>query len=250
MTDMSVIVAVISDKDGVVASDGIRFAPTQIGQPAPVESLTFDKTFALAEGKIIGAFCGLVEFSGRTIAEHVSDVVGATVAHGATLEPVFDQVATEMRHRLNQVSEGDVALAARVVDLLMVGGQHLTRSDMRIFSARFHPRGGDVILDKNSHSKFCRAGADGAAATAGAYLDQNYDGNRGATYLGSTRQEGYRGCGFSRWGAGASPRCPPVVGVPSLRGCFIADPQVLVFGTVLRLRRHHGPKSHSGRSRF
>ena len=54
---------------------------------------------------------------------------------------------------------------------------------MRIFSVRFHPEAGTVIPHKNPHIKFCRAGAENAAAAAGAYLDEHYDGNRGAAHL-------------------------------------------------------------------
>lgn len=61
---MSVIVAVVSGRDGVVASDGRRSSPAvlvdgRVEKPSIVESDEFDKTFALDCGKVIGAFCGL-----------------------------------------------------------------------------------------------------------------------------------------------------------------------------------------------
>ena len=77
---MSVIVAMISNRDGAIASDGRLFGPAriengQVTDPATVESDSFDKTFAIAGGKIVGAFCGLMSFSGRTVAEHVDEIV-------------------------------------------------------------------------------------------------------------------------------------------------------------------------------
>jgi hypothetical protein len=181
---MSVIVAVVSGRDGIVASDGRRFASAQIGQPATVESDTFDKTFELDGGSIIGAFCGLVEFSGRTIAGHIREIVGPTPASGTKLAAILDQIAKEMQNRLNQIDEGEVALTERAVDLLIVGGEHLTRSELRIFSARFSPQGSAVVSETKSWIKYCRAREESASVAAGAYLDANYVGNRGAAYLG------------------------------------------------------------------
>ena len=76
---MSVIAALISKRDGVIASDGRKFGSTYLvnglpSKPLKVESDDFDKTFSLAGGKIIGAFCGLLEFGERTIAEHIQEI--------------------------------------------------------------------------------------------------------------------------------------------------------------------------------
>jgi hypothetical protein len=60
---MSVIVALISERNGVVATDGRLFKPARfdhgrLTDPATIDSDAFDKTFVLAGGKVIGAFSG------------------------------------------------------------------------------------------------------------------------------------------------------------------------------------------------
>ena len=75
---MSVLVAVISQDHGVVASDGrrfgsavVNFASGELNRPAEVETDGFDKTFAVRGGQIVGAGCGVLEFrvelSGNTL---------------------------------------------------------------------------------------------------------------------------------------------------------------------------------------
>ena len=66
---MSIIVAVVSNKCGVVASDGRRFNSGRIDivtkaviDPVTIATDAFDKTFELYGGKLIGTFCGLLEF--------------------------------------------------------------------------------------------------------------------------------------------------------------------------------------------
>ena len=82
---MSIVSALISRRDGVVASDGRIFSSAwiengNVARPAVVESDSFDKTFTLADVKEIGAFAGLTRFSGKTVGEHVSEVAAKSTA--------------------------------------------------------------------------------------------------------------------------------------------------------------------------
>ena len=181
---MSFIVAVISSRAGVVASDGRRFASVQIGQPAPVETNEWDKTFELSGEGIIGAFCGLLEFSGLTISEHIREIIASTLACQTRLTSIVDHITTGMVSRLNQAAEEDVARTERLVDVLLVGGERLKRDrKLKIFSIRFEPKEGTVIPEVRDWPMFCVAGDPSAMAAAKSFLDKNYVGNRGPAHL-------------------------------------------------------------------
>jgi len=139
---MSVIAALISTRDGVTASDGRRFSPKDLvngmpSKPLKVESDDFDKTFSLAGGKVIGAFCGLLGFGKRTIAEHIQEITRDSFRSGMTFMEIVELVEQELTARLNQVDDEEVTRLCRNVDLLLVGGAQLTRNKMRIAGVRF-----------------------------------------------------------------------------------------------------------------
>ena len=141
---MSVIVAVISGRDGAVASDGRLFGPARLENgrvvsPATIASDTFDKTFALAGGKVVGAFSGLMSFSGRTIAEHIAEIAAHLLSQLSDLHSLTTELEVKMISRLTQIASQEVIFPCRKLDVLLVGGANLMRSDMRIVSIRFFP---------------------------------------------------------------------------------------------------------------
>ena len=138
---MSVIVGVISARDGAVASDGRRFNSVTVtngvpDRPVAVDSDEFDKTFSLYGGKIVGVWCGLLGFSGRTVAQHIAEIVGDSVPTATRFRTVFEQVAQGLSKRLKEIDNAEVDPSARSIDLILVGGEELTRSNIRIASAR------------------------------------------------------------------------------------------------------------------
>jgi hypothetical protein len=171
---MSVIVAVVTSRDGVVASDGRRLCSVhpERGERQTIESDSFDKTFVLSGGKIIGAYCGLLEFSGHTTSEHISEIVGASGITGARFESIVDEIAEKVSDRLSQVDEAEVALAHRKLNLLLVAGEHLTRSDLRIAPIEFHPGDRCVAVVKSKpivpdqRVWYCIRGESNACAAA------------------------------------------------------------------------------------
>jgi hypothetical protein len=91
---VSLILALLTSRDGIVASDGRRFGNAvlenrKVVKPAPIESEKFDKTFSLDGGRVVGAFAGLMCFSGKEIAEHIDESLQAL----ATVETDFVGVA-------------------------------------------------------------------------------------------------------------------------------------------------------------
>jgi len=151
---MSVIAAFISSRDGVTASDGRKLGSIDLANGVPskpyeVESDDFEKTFSLAGGKVIGAFCGLLEFGKRTIAEHIQEITRDSFSSGRTFMQIVDLVQQELTARLNQVDDGEVTRLCRNVDLLIVGGAQLTRKKMRIAGVRFCAKPDGVTTTRN-----------------------------------------------------------------------------------------------------
>jgi len=130
---MSVLVAVISQDHGVVASDGrrfgsavVNFASGELNRPAEVETDDFDKTFAVRGGQIVGAGCGVLEFSGRTVGQHIDEIVGAAASKESFLE-IVERIAAGMLVRLNAIEESEISSQARILDLILVGRDYVSR---------------------------------------------------------------------------------------------------------------------------
>jgi len=141
---MSVLVALITRRDGLVASDGRRFAPARFEnwnrvQDAEPETDEFNKTFSLYAGKVIGGFVGLLEFSGMTVTEHVRDITMSRLPEPSSLEQVASVVEEELTRRLEQINDREVLLPHRRADVVLVGGSELRRSDFLIIALRFEP---------------------------------------------------------------------------------------------------------------
>jgi hypothetical protein len=139
--------------------------------PATVTSDTFDKTFALAGGRIIGAFSGLMSFSGKTIDEHVAEILTNYLSPASELETLSAKLDTEMRKRLTAIDSQEVIFPCRRLDILVVGGAKVTRSNMRIVSIRFYPTGNAIVSESDTvaadrQNRYYVRGEDMAAAAA------------------------------------------------------------------------------------
>jgi hypothetical protein len=208
---MSVIAALISTRDGVTASDGRRFEAVVPPRPPSVESDDFDKTFSLAEGKVIGAFCGLLEFSGATVAEHIRDITASIVTKGTSFLEVVSLVQRELTARLNRVDDLEVMPAYRSVDLLLVGGVNLTRKDMRIAGVRFRATQDGVVADPSDvvsageGNRYYVYGEDLARAAAKKVFDDDHVASKASDQLlklvSKAVDAGIQGCGVKAGGA-------------------------------------------------
>ena len=190
---MSVIIGFIADRDGVVASDGRMFDSAllendRVINPARILSESFDKTFALFGGRVIGTFSGLMSFAGKTIAEHAAEILGEFVTQVSDLQRVVSEFSDKMVNRLSLIGPEEVIFPCRKLDVLFVGGKNLRRSDMRIVSIRFSPDGGvilpeiETVVADRSNGYFVR-GEDNAAHAAGRTLAQNRAKNRDLHFL-------------------------------------------------------------------
>jgi len=152
---VSIIAALISSTDGVVSSDGRLFDSAwldngQVTKPALISSESFDKTFVIYDGKAIGAFSGLMHFSGKTVADHISEIAAGHTSFGISLTALAETVREEMRDRLWEIDPEEVVFACRTLDILLVGGRNLTRAELGIISIRFSARGDAIISEEGT----------------------------------------------------------------------------------------------------
>jgi hypothetical protein len=190
---MSVIVALISNRDGVVVSDGRLFGSAlldngRVTQPASIESDEFDKTFSLGRGKLIGAFSGLMRFSGKTVSEHVSEVAVPLLCRPVDLQTLTKEIEKEITQRLAHIDDREVIFPCRRLDMLLVAGMNLSRSEIRIVSIRFYPKDNVMTWETDTvaadrANRYCVRGEDHAAAAADRLLANNHAPNRDAAFL-------------------------------------------------------------------
>lgn len=218
---MSVIVARISSRDGVVASDGRRFGSARfengkIVQPASVESDEFDKTFCLDGGTLIGAFAGLMSFSGKSIAQHIQEIFDQSGCAETEFAGVVTNLEKRMRSNLDQIAEQEVIFDCRKLDVLLAGGKSLTRRELRIAAVRFFPSNGtitsqtDIISADHRMIQYYLFGEDKARAAANRLLGANTAPTRDSKFLETLAiravEAGIRATGIHPYG------CQPACG--------------------------------------
>jgi hypothetical protein len=188
---MSIIAAVISTRNGIVASDGRIFGPVHIenGKPvglAQIKSDAFDKTFSLTDGRVIGAFCGLMEFSGQTSSEHIREIVANSP--DVTLASLVTKVRNELEIRLAGIPQQEVIFTSRNIDLLLLGTNQCKRPEMQIVAISFFPQN-DKILSKietlpaGKTNRYYVYGEDRAKQAASHVFNKNQAPNKDATFL-------------------------------------------------------------------
>jgi len=206
---MSIILALTSGRDGVVASDGRRFHSVHLvngvpSEPASVSTDEFNKTFSLNGGNVVGAFCGLLEFSGATVAEHIADITSNMSSACGTFLSLVIRIEEQLRNRLNEIDTVEVIPSCRNVDLQLVGGACLTRADVRIAAVRFCAGDDGVttsreLVSAGRANRYYTYGDDQAVAGASAVLNANRAPNKDAKFLLQLARRaiefGIRNCG-------------------------------------------------------
>jgi len=148
---MSIIAAFVSGEGAVVASDGRMFTPAQLDgekviKPAEIERDDFDKTFNF-NNSIIGAFCGLLSFSGLTTSTHITEILSAIGEPTGTFESIIPTLGDNFRKRLNSISPDEILFNLRKVDILLV--RRISKKAMGVVQMRFVPNNGEIRIDKN-----------------------------------------------------------------------------------------------------
>jgi hypothetical protein len=192
-SEMSIIVGLASDYNGIVASDGRRFAPGKVENgkvvaPGPVDSDEFDKTFEIAGGVIVGAFAGLMCFSGKNVGEHVAEIFKSCDCAGSAFAEVVSTVRREMESRLLEIDEEEVVLSFRKIDLLLVAGAQLGKKGHQIAAVRLFPDNGGIkseleMVFPNGAVRYYVFGEDKARDGAFRVMKANSSTNKSATFL-------------------------------------------------------------------
>lgn len=157
---MSIIIALASSQDGVVGSDGRMFGPARfdggrVVKLAQIDKEDFKKTFSLYDGQVIGAFAGLMQFSGMTVAEHMSNILLQKAEEPDSLSNVVRLLKVEYQSRLAKIDEKGVSFKYRESDILLVGRKDLRRKNLRIIQLRFHPdnSGTEIICEETAQDR-------------------------------------------------------------------------------------------------
>jgi hypothetical protein len=138
---------------------------------------------------MVGAFCGLLEFGGLTVGNHVQRIVEPLLLGDPDLSTLTDAVRGELSERLRNINDQEVAFDFRKVDLILVGGRNLSRANMRIVAFRFFPSNGriesaieEVLPDKRSN-KYYLFGDDQAQGGARKFFENDRSPSRDARVL-------------------------------------------------------------------
>jgi hypothetical protein len=166
---MSLAIALLGRRSGVVASDSIRVSPLGSAE------FDFDKTFSLNRINIIGAHVGLLEFSGKTIAEHVIGIVSNS--RQDNMRKLSELIAFELVQRLNS---SEIIIEERKVEMFLVGRKKFRagRYEIRCIDIKPNLETGQV---ENSFGffrepgAFAHAGDDKARETVEGFLRSKLD---------------------------------------------------------------------------
>ncbi len=197
---MSLILAFLSTAVGVMASDGRRFSPATFNNsgdiitPAKVETDECDKTFEIRSAEIIGAYCGLMDFSGKSSGDHIVDAVKSTATRSLALNELVDGVKVYMETALNNINPQEVLVRCRKLDILLIGRVKPNKPHMQIAAIRFTPNGAGVTSSyefrtPTKEKVFCLFGNDAAQAAASRVLESNKASNHDSSFMNSLAKQ-------------------------------------------------------------
>jgi len=150
---MSIIIGLIRDNFGLVASDGRIFPPVDYENGKPKALVmprddNSDKTFSLNEGKVIGAYCGNMEFLGKSISEHLTEIY-ATECNGTTLwSERLSNLYLHLKTRLES-PDCEILFQFRGLNLILISSETGKSKDLKIYWAAFKPVNNKIIIDQN-----------------------------------------------------------------------------------------------------
>jgi hypothetical protein len=190
---MSIVIALVAPYQGVVASDGRLFASGKVEsgkvvQSGAIDSDEFNKTFAIGERTLVGAFAGLMRFSGKDIGEHVREIFDNANCANAGLAQVVEIVEKEMVSRVSGIDGQEVVFDFRKLDLLLVAGKSLSKKEHQIAALSLFPRDGTIaskleLVPADGGLRFYIFGEDNARAGACRFLKANSSPNKSLTFL-------------------------------------------------------------------
>jgi hypothetical protein len=212
---MSLILGLITSRDGIVASDGRRFGNAvlengKVVKPAPIESEECDKTFSLDGGRIVGAFAGLMRFSGKEIRGHMDESLQALATVETDFVGIAKKLADVITSKLINIDQQEVIFDCRKLDVLIVSSKWTAKARLELAKLRFSPNNGEInssieVFSPDGppwHSLF---GDDRATAAAHRFLSNNRARNRDSFFLRTialrAMKVGIKACGTQPFGA-------------------------------------------------
>ena len=138
---MSIIIGIITNNCALGASDGrlhsgayyekgIRTKDSEIIQD------DFDKTFVLQGTQAIGAVAGTMKIENKIIADHLEELLKDKIY---TPETVIDCLTQGLKEKLEKISQDEIALEFRKLDLILINSISGEMKDLKIQARRFHP---------------------------------------------------------------------------------------------------------------
>jgi hypothetical protein len=120
---MTIIIASVSNKGYVTSSDG-RTAYNE-----GIDSENEDKTFSLYDGKIRGAYAGMMSFgkdensSARKVHEHIENI--SKQIFPTSLEEFAEFLNKKLLERIKTIRENEWSLKSRRLIVFLTGGKDL-----------------------------------------------------------------------------------------------------------------------------
>jgi hypothetical protein len=146
---MSIIAAFVSGQGAIVASDGrmftsARFDGGKIVEQPKIGRDDFDKTFNF-NNNIIGAYCGLLSFSGLTTSTHITEILSGIKEPSGDFENIIRTLGENFRNRLLSIPSNEVLFKFRHVDAIFVG--RVSKKAMEAIKMRFIPNHSDICIE-------------------------------------------------------------------------------------------------------
>jgi len=138
---MSIIIGFVTRQCGIIASDGrqfgsARFENERLIEKAKIINESFNKTFSLNDGKIIGASAGLTTFQEKRISEHLEELIKEKWDENISIDEIIRNTIESLKTRLKKIENTEVLFEHRKVDIILISSKKL---GLLIYSIRLLP---------------------------------------------------------------------------------------------------------------
>jgi hypothetical protein len=216
---MSIILGLVTSRDGIVMSDGRMFGSAlldngKVVEEASIKSEEFDKTFCLDQGRLIGTLAGLMQFSGKKVSEHIEDIWQTSAKSKTEFTDIANELCEGLKGKLTNINPNDVVFECRKIDLVLIGRMTATKRQLVMGRFRFSPMNNQMSFSADMFPgekliKYCTFGDEKAQAAVARVMTENKTSNRYATFLKILANRSIR-AGIKRSGCqpyGSEPAC-------------------------------------------
>ncbi|PKL85939.1 MAG: hypothetical protein CVV22_05245 [Ignavibacteriae bacterium HGW-Ignavibacteriae-1] len=150
---MSIIIGMLAKNCALVASDGriisgAKYENGIVTQKSHVTSDEFNKTFTLKNDSIIGVVAGTMEFQGKSISEHIDEILNETCEGEInTFEELLDFISDGLKFKMQNISETEISFQFRIINLILIGYKEKKLSDLSMHAFSFSPNLGTKYIE-------------------------------------------------------------------------------------------------------